>query len=545
MSSDSPLNTLRRLSSYLLPFWRSIALSVLLGVLTIASSVGLMATSAWMISKAGLQPSIAELGVSVVSVRFFGIARGVFRYLERLVSHDTTFRLLADWRVRFYQAIEPLAPAHLTDLRSGDLLSRVVSDIESLQEVYLRAIAPPLVAMITAVLVTLFFWAFDPLIALIMVAFLIIGGVGVPWLAWWIGQHPGRDLVANRSELNAALVDSIQGMADSLVYGQGKSQLAHLNQLNNRFATYERQIAGLDGLQTAFGVVVLNGAALMVLAVAIPRVDGIYLATLALATVAAFEAITPLAQAATNLGTGLAAAQEIFEVIDTPPAVLDLAQSSPTPQDYRLEFDHVSFRYTPETPLVFKDFSFSLKDGQHIALLGASGSGKSTLVNLLLRFWEYESGTIRLGDYDLRDYAPADLRQMIGVMSQRTYLFNTTIMENIRLARINASDANVFAAAQQAQIHDFVLTLPAGYQTTVGEDGAKLSGGERQRIALARVLLKNAPLVILDEPTANLDATTERAIWQTILDSMTNQTVLILTHRPLFLERLDGIVKLK
>jgi ATP-binding cassette subfamily C protein CydC len=534
---------LRRLIGYLLPLWRGIALSVLLGLLTVTSSIGLMSTSAWMISMAALRPSIAALGVSTVAVRFFGIARGVFRYLERLVSHDTTFRLLAEWRVRFYKAIEPLAPARLVDTRSGDLLGRVVSDIDALQEVYLRAIAPPLVALFTAVVVLALFGAFNPYVALVMLGFLLLGGVGLPMLAWWAGQHPGRRLVDIRADMHAALVDEIQGMGDRLVYGQA-SQMSDLFKRADAFAQQERRFAVIDAVQTMLNVLVVNGAALAVLAVAIPRVEGIYLATLALATVTAFEAFSPLAQSAVNLGTGLAAAQRLFDIVDTPPAVTERSAASPVPQDDSIQFDCVTFRYTPQSPAVLQGLSFWVQPGQRVAIVGGSGAGKSTVLNLLLRFWEYESGTIRLGGHDLRDYTSADLRRRIGVMSQRTYLFNTTVMENIRLARVDASDEEVIRAAQLAQVHDFIMALPQGYATRVGEDGARLSGGERQRIALARVLLKDAPIVFLDEPTANLDALTEQSVWRSILQTTAGRTVLVVTHRLPAGEQWDQVVHL-
>jgi ATP-binding cassette subfamily C protein CydC len=496
-----------------------------------------------MISMAALQPSIAALGVSVVAVRFFGIARGVFRYLERLVSHDTTFRLLAEWRVRFYKAIEPLAPARLMDARSGDLLGRVVSDIDALQEVYLRAIAPPLVALLTAIFVLALFGAFDPSVALVMLGFMILGGIGLPLLSWWAGQHPGRKLVAIRAELHASLVDEVQGMGDRLVYGQA-SQMSDPLKKSDMSAAQERRIAVVDAVQTALNVLVVNGAALAVLVVAIGRVNGVYLATLALAAVTTFEAFSPLAQAAANLGTGLAAAQRLFDIVDMPPAVVEHHAVSPAPQDYRIQFESVTFRYMPQSAPVLQGLSFDVRSGQRVAIVGRSGAGKSTIVNLLLRFWEYESGAIRVGGQDLRDYPSADLRRMIGVMSQRTYLFNTTVMENIRLARADASDEEVMRAAKLAQVHDFIAALPEGYATRVGEDGARLSGGERQRIALARVLLKDAPIVILDEPTANLDALTEQSVWRSILETTAGRTLLVMTHRLPAGEQWDQMVRL-
>ena len=264
-------NPLLRVLRWALPFWRGMLLATLLGALTIASSVSLMATSAWLISKAALQPSVADLAVAIVGVRFFGIARGALRYLERLVSHETTFRLLARLRVEFYKALEPLAPARLISQRSGDLLSRVIDDVESLQDLYLRAVAPPMVALLVGTALTIFLTAFDPLIALVALAFMLAAGIGVPLLAWWGGERAGGVRVADRAELNATLVDGIQGMAETLVYGQAAVQLERIGALSGQLADSEQRIARYDALQVGLSVLLTSGAAAAVLALAIPR----------------------------------------------------------------------------------------------------------------------------------------------------------------------------------------------------------------------------------------------------------------------------------
>jgi thiol reductant ABC exporter CydC subunit len=520
------------------------ALAALLGVLTIGSSVGLMMTSAWMIAKAGLQPSIAELGVSVVSVRFFGIARGVFRYLERLVSHDATFRLLAHVRVRFYQAIEPLAPARLADFRSGDLLSRVVGDIESLQNVYLRAVAPPLVAVAVAALLTLLFAAFDPLVALVALACMVVT-MTTPLLLWRAGQGAGRARVLARAELDASLADTVQGVGELLVYGRAAAQLAELDAVTRRLSESENRLGWLDGAQTGLMIALTNGAALAVLAVAIPRVDPIFLAALALGTTAAFEAFMPLVQAAQQLGANLAAAERLFAVTDSPPAVIDPPEPAAPPSSFDLRFDAVTFRYAPDALPALDALTLDIPHGAKIALVGASGSGKSTLANLLARFWAADSGQVMLGGRDLRAYAQSDVRGVVGVMEQRTHLFNTTLRENIWIGRRDADPDAVIDAARRANVHDFIAALPEGYDTLAGENGVKLSAGERQRVALARVLLKNAPILVLDEPTANLDAANERAILETVLAQSEGRTLILLTHRLALLDRVDRIVVLE
>ncbi len=538
-------NPLLRALRLALPFWRGMVLAALLGTLTIASSVSLMATSAWLISKAALHPSIAELSVAVVGVRFFGIGRGVFRYLERLVSHETTFRLLAHLRVEFYKLIEPLAPARLVSLRSGDLLSRVIDDIECLQNLYLRAVAPPIVAVVIALLLTMFLTMFDPLLALTAFVFISASGIVVPLLAWWGNEQSGSTRVAIRGELDAALVDGIQGMAETLVYGQMQTQFNKVQTLNQQLAVEERRMARYDALQLALTVFLTSSAALSVLAVAITRIEGVYLATVTLATIAVFEAFSPLAQAAVQLGATAQAAHRLFEIADLSPVVTDPVLPASIPDYPTLEVHNLSFRYATDALLVLDNLSLTIEPGQHVAILGESGSGKSTLVNVLLRFWDYDQGQILLDGRELHDYSQADIRNVFGVMSQRTHIFNTTIRENILIARKDASPETVETAARQAQIHEFIQSLPEGYDTYIGEGGRPLSGGECQRIALARALLKDVPIVILDEATANLDVETENAVMETVLRVARGRSLLIFTHRHIFLDRMDQVYSMK
>lgn len=541
MANSPPLI---RLLSWLRPYRREVAFSVLLGVLTIGSSIALMATSAWMISKAGLQPSIADLGVSVVAVRFFGITRGIFRYLERLVSHDTTFRLLAAIRVSVYRAIEPLAPARLAVFRSGDLLARAVADVDALQNVYLRAVAPFLVALVTAALLALLIGAFDLFSGVVALAWFALSGAALMALAWGLGERPGRDLVDARSRYSALFVDSLQGLPDLIAYGADGYYLDMLSSQADDLAALERRFARFDALQLGLMILFPVGAMIMLLAVAIPRVDGVYLATLALATLAAYEAILPLGQAASAMGSSLEAAERLFDLIDTTPAVRDPAAPSPIPIRSDIEIRHLVFRYAPDLPPVFKDLNLDIAQGEHVAVVGESGAGKSTLANLLVRFWEVEEGSIRVGGVELHDLAQENTRRIFGVLAQTTHLFNTSIRENIRIARPDADDQAVESAAQAAQIHDFIAALPQGYEALAGENGVKLSGGERQRIALARALLKDAPILILDEATAHLDAKTEREVMRAVLKACEKRTLILFTHNPNLLPWMDRVIKL-
>ncbi len=543
------MSTFRRLLRFIAPFRWWVLLAVSLGFATIGSSVGLMATSAYIISKAALHPDISVLQVPIVGVRFFGIARGIFRYTERLVSHQVTFRLLAELRAWFFSALEPLAPARLQQFRSGDLLARIVADIESLEHFYVRVIAPPLVAVLVAVLMWVLMAHYALPLAIVTVLFLAAAAIGIPLLTRSLGRGVSRSAVETRAELNVGLVDSVQGVADVLISGQENTRRTTLARLSQKLTALQNRLAVANGLNAALMGLLTNWATLAVLLIAIPLVsrgelDGVFLAVIALAVIAAFEAVTPLPETFTNLEGSLAAADRLFQVVDTEPQVVDPPAPSPQPESFGLEVRDLRFSYRPDDPPALDGIDFSLPEGGRLAIVGSSGAGKSTLVNLLLRFWAYRHGEILLGGHDLRRYRADDVRRMVSVVSQHTHLFNATIAENLRLSRPDATDADLIAAAEQAQIHTFIQSLPQGYSTFIGEQGLRLSGGERQRLAIARALLKNAPILILDEATSNLDPLVEREIMATIHRLMRGRTTLMITHRLVGLDAMDEILVL-
>jgi ATP-binding cassette subfamily C protein CydC len=529
-----------------------------IGAATVVSGICLMTTSAYLISEAALHPSIAVLGVAIVGVRFFGIARGLLRYVERLVTHSATFRLLAWLRVWLYTALEPLAPAgllqgvHATDAgySSGDLLSRIVSDIETMQNFYVRVLAPPLVAALVGIGMWLFFGAFDATLAFIFLGFFLLSAAGIPLFTYLLSQRIGAQLIASRAALHTHIVDSLQGMADTLAFGQEEQQTVRASALNQQYVTAQASLASIGGLQEALGSLLMNGTALVMLVMAIPLVrsgllNGVFLAVLVLGALASFEAVLPLPLAFQQLSSSLAAARRLFALVDAEPAVRDLAQPAALPLHHDLVLDSLCFRYDGSEPYVLNDVSLRLAEGRCVALVGPSGAGKSTIAHLLLRFWNYEEGHILLGGHELRDLSQDEVRALFGVVTQDTHLFNTTIRQNLMLARKDASEEEMVQAARQAQLHEFIMSLPRGYDTEIGEQGLRLSGGERQRQALARALLKNAPLLILDEPTANLDAVTARAIMQELRVFMRGRTTLLITHRLADLELADEVLLLE
>ena len=539
------MKTLRRLLGFVLPFWPEVLLSTLLGALTIGASISLMSTSAYLISMAALHPSIAAISVAVVGVRFFGISRGVFRYLERLAAHSLTFKVLARLRVWFYQAIEPLAPARLTASRSGDLLNRIISDVETLDNLYVRVLAPPLVAVIVILSMAVFMSSFSPWLGLILAAFLLAIGAGLTALSLGLNHKPGQMLTNERALLRAELVDVVQGLPDLAAFGQAKTWLSKVKAASERLGNVQTRMARLSGIQSGLNSLLVGLGVWVLLMVSIPMVtngalNGVYLAVIVLGAMASFEAVQNLPQAAQLLEANLQSARRLFEIADSAPAVLEPSTPLARPATANLCVQNLSFAY--ETGLVLDGISFDLPPGKKMAIVGPSGAGKSTIANLLMRFWEFKQGDILLDGQDIRAYTPVDARRMFSLVSQGTYLFNASLSENLRLARASATPEEIESACQQAELHDFVNTLPKGYETLVGERGVQFSGGERQRVAIARALLKDAPLFIFDEPTANLDASTERRLVETLQRVVKDKSVLWITHRLVGLEEMDEIL---
>jgi ATP-binding cassette subfamily C protein CydCD len=541
-------NTFFRLLTFLRGNWHRVALSVLIGSITIGSSIALMGTSAWLISTAAIATSVADLGVSVVGTRLFGITRGIFRYLERLVSHDVTFRLLSRLRVWFYEKLEPLAPARLMEFRAGDLLARIIGDVETLENFYVRVISPPLTAAIVGIFTSIFLASFYPPLAPVFLTFFLSLGLALPFLAQILSRRAGTEIITLRADLHTRLVDGIQGMADLLAYGHADERLKQIAANGLDYGNAQRRMARVTGIHAGLSTLLTNLGMWTILFLCIPLVNaetlaGPMLASLTLLTFASFEAVTPLPLAAQMWNSSRETAKRLFEVVDTEPEIKDdIRYSKLGERVSNIEFSNISFTYSNQTTPALEHVTFNLKPETSLAIVGPSGAGKSTIANLLLRFWDYSSGEITLSGESLKEQNQDQVRERIGLVSQNTYFFNTSIFENLRFARRKVTKEEVEAACKAAQIHDFILSLPKRYDTLIGEQGLRLSGGERQRLAIARVLIKDAPILILDEPTANLDPLTEKQVLETLFNVMKRKTSLLITHRLVGLENMDEIL---
>jgi ATP-binding cassette subfamily C protein CydC len=557
------MRTLATLLRLLAPFRWRIILAVLLGVIVVACNAGLLGMAAYLISDAALRPLLVTLALPIYVVRFAGVARAGARYAERLVGHDVTFRLLARLRTQVYRRLVRLAPGQVLAYRSGDLLTRLVADVDELQHVYLRVVGPFLVAGVLAVLTAGLFALFSPVLAWTALAFLAVAGIGIPLLAERLGRPVGAHQAGARAALRVHLVDGIQGAQDLLAFGHERAYQASLEEHDGVLARLQRRMALISGLERALNDALLSLGMWTILVLAIPlvarqHIGGVYLAFLALVFLASFEAVQPLAPALQALGRTLAAGQRVLAIIESTPAVVDADSTLtaladrpvPAPEApggerlLALAFDRVSFAYGREDEAVLRGISFTVPPGGRLAIVGPSGAGKTTVMQLALRFYDPAAGTIRLDGKTLSQYALRDLRATLGLVSREAYIFNATLRANLLLARSAATDDELIAALEQARLRDCLDSLPNGLDSWLGEHGERLSAGERQRLAIARVLLLDAPVLLLDEPTANLDTLTEGEVLDALEVAMRGRTTVMATHRLCRMERMHEILVL-
>ncbi len=545
------MRTLRPLLSFAQLPARRVALASGLGVLAVAFGVGLMTSAGYLISRAAEHPPILALTTTIVTVRFFGLSRPLARYLERLASHDLALRTLGRIRSRFYERIEPLAPAELESYRRGDLLSRMVGDVDALQGLYLRGLGPPLVALVVGAICVGIAAAILPVAGVILALGLVVGGLCLPALAAALGKAAGRRQAAARGELSGDLVELLRGAPELVVYGREAAVLERTRDSDRALVRLGRRDALVAGLVDALsiGVVGLTVAAVVAVSVVAHdagELDRVLLATLALLALSTFEAVAPLPSAARELAATLGAGRRVLDLVEREPLVRDPAvpRSAP-PVDAAVALEKVTARYRTDEPAVLTELDLRLEPGKRLALVGPSGAGKSTVTSLLLRFLDPEKGRVTIGGRDLREYRQEDVRAMFALAGQDAHLFDATIRENVRLARPGAADADVEAALGRARLGDWVASLPAGLDTVVGEEGTQLSGGQRQRLVLARALLADAPVLVLDEPTAHLDPATAAGLMDDVLEAAADRTVLLITHRPEGLVRMDEVVVLE
>ncbi|MFC4637524.1 thiol reductant ABC exporter subunit CydC [Deinococcus hohokamensis] len=511
--------------------------SVLLGTGTVLASVGLLAVSGALISQAALKPeSLLVLLPLITSVRLFGLSRAALRYAERLVSHDLTFRLLGRVRAQALDHLARVAPAALMGTRGGDLLMRVRSDVDELQSVYLRLFAPALVAALVALVTLGLVWQVSLPLALVTAGLYGVAGVLLPAVVVRAAAPAGQAQNAARAELAAATLEALHGLPDLLTGGGRPAAERHFGSLLKTLEAAEVRRARVTGPANAArealgGLGMLAALALVGQGVAAGTTPGPLLAAAALGLLASFEAVGNLGSAWAAHSALRAAADRVEQLRTLPPAVQDLPGAAAVPAALTLRFEAVTFRY-PGRDDVLRGLNFTLAPGERVALVGPSGAGKSTVLALALRFWDPSGGRVSLGGVDLRTLALADLRTCFAWAPQQAEVFDGTLRENLLLADREAADADLLALLTDLGLDTLLARLPGGLDGWVGEFGARLSAGERARLSAARALLRPAPVLLLDEPTAHLDPANARRLLRAVERRSGGQAALLVTHQP-------------
>jgi len=526
-----------------------LALSVALATGAAAAAIALLATSGYLISRAAQRPQILMLMVAIVAVRAFGIARAALRYGERLASHDLALRQLARLRLRFYRGLAPLVPGGLAS-RSGDLLSRFVADVDTLKDLYLRVVIPGLVSLLVIAGAALAAWIMLPSAGLTVLVSLTLAAVLLSQLSVAAVARAARRQAPARAQLTSELVESIDGATELALSGRAAEHVRRLQRSDAALARIARGDALAVAAAQAAGGVLAAAGVLALLLVAIPAVhsgalSGVLLAALVFLLLASYDSILPLSASARGLRICATAAGRLQEITRRRPAVEDPISPRALTGAGELCAEGVSFRYEPGQPWVLDGAELRIAPGERVALMGPSGAGKSTVAELLVRFHDPVRGRVAIDGIDMRALTQRQIRSAVVLCAQDCHVFNTTIRENLLLARRDASEGEIVRALAAVELDEWAAGLPQGLDTVVGQDGELVSGGQRTRIALARALLADSRYLILDEPTAHLDPSLARRVMHNLLSGCDDRGLLVITHDHAALEGFDRALRLQ
>ncbi|MDF1612177.1 thiol reductant ABC exporter subunit CydC [Stygiobacter electus] len=524
-------------------------LAALMSFLTVGSGIGLMMTSSYIIASAAIQTPIYQLQVAIVGVRFFGISRGVFRYLERYISHEVTFRLLAKLRLWFFKSIEPLIPSKKKDLTSSDLLSRSIEDIESLEHIFVRVISPPFVFVAVSFLMFYLLNLFSLKYSLIFISVFYLSAIGIPALTFLLSNKLGKEIISLKTRLKEYAVDSVQGLAELIFYNQTENWRNKFYSLQEKLLSSERKMSLIQSLHEILTGLAMNFTVLVMLYAAIPEVNagnlnGVYLSVITIGIMASFEIVFQIPLAFQYLGKSVEAGERLLELTNEN-QIKDKKNICIDKKEFNsaIEMKNVSFSYDGKRE-VLHNFPIEIKKNDFIAITGESGSGKTTLVNLLTKLWYDYTGVITIDGIDYKNIPDENIRNLISVVTQNVHLFTGTIRENFLLAKIDATEEELFNALSKSDLISFVKNLSNGIDTNIGELGKKLSGGEAKRLAIARAILRNTPIIIFDEATSHLDQETESKILSMLEKLKGEKTIIFITHRTNNLQIFNNVIKI-
>ena len=479
-----------------------------------------------------------------ISVLVFALLRGFLRYAEQACNHFIAFKLLALLRDRVFRALRKLCPAKLEGRDKGDLISVITSDIELLEVFYAHTISPAAIALLFTIVMCLFIGSFHWILGVIALAAYLIVGIVIPIVISRCSGDDGLRFRTRSGELSGFVLDSLRGLSEILQYGQGKKRLSKMNEKTDELSRDEEKMKRTAGRNTAvtntvvltFDLIMLFASALLYQSGAVDF-DGVLIPTLALFS--SFGPVIALAALGSTLQNTFAAGNRVLDILDETPVVEEIT-GKPEITFSGAKAEQVSFSYGNET--ILSDVSVTIPENAVVGIVGRSGSGKSTLLKLLMRFWKVQEGSVELSGRSVEEINTKNLRDLESFVTQETQLFHDSIKNNLRIAKLHATDEEIEAACKKASVHDFIMTLPEGYDTMIGEGGSTLSGGEKQRISIARAILKNAPIVILDEATASIDPENEHLIQQAIGNLTHGKTIIVIAHRLATIESADQIL---
>jgi ATP-binding cassette subfamily B protein len=538
---------IRRLLTYMTPFNTIMFTSLTARAIKFggqACVLGIAAASIGLYAEA-YEPGVVNWDIiktQVLWIAFFGSIVGITSYIENYTGHYVAFRILSAFRNSFYYSMLPLAPARTSKLQSGDAVARVMTDCERIEPFYAHTIAPAVTAIVVPIAILVWCWTVEPSFVYVLAPFYIGTTVILPWLVARLGGD-GVEYREQLGEVNAFVSDSIQGVRDTVAFGYEKQRAKKLFAIGSTMQEGQDKLYGADANQRALAEIFIAvgiltsawwGTELALAGIISPLVE---LPSMIAVSIVGFYLSVGLANNYTDFRVSIISARRLFSMMDQEPAVEDIGSQSVQDVEASLQFDNVSFEYDADDAdwsrhkKVFDGFSVNIEQGRHVALVGPSGTGKSTVVNLLLRQWDPQAGQISIGGKRLVEFPLAELQQMFAVVSQRSFIFNDTVKENIRMGKFDATDEEIAAAAKEAGLEEFIAESPDGFETQCGERGSKISGGQRQRVAIARAVLKNAPVVLLDEATSSLDIETELGVMTALKKLTAGRTTLTIAHR--------------
>ena len=533
---------------------RWMLLGSLLAWSAILMGIGLMSLSGWFISYTGYLATTTYAIATAFNyfnpsagVRSFSLGRILARYGERIFTHEATFKILTDIRVWAYQKLEPLAPSHLYKYKSGDLLTRLVNDISALDNLYIRIFSPTIVFVLATFTIAILFSFFSYTLALCTTLSLLFIGFIIPIINSLLAYKKTHNINQTNAYLKTDITEHVNSLAELKIFDLNNTNLEKIKNNNSKLLKQEAKLSIISGFGSALMTLSLGLVIVMVTIFAVilthnGNINGAYIALIFLAIIAMFESIIPLPLAYQYLGKTISASKRILSITNLKPDI-NYQETTQDIKDFDIKLDNISFGYNDNQP-IFEDFSLNIKNSEKVALFAPTGSGKSTLINLIARFWDVKKGQISIGNTDIKNLSEDQLRDSITIINQAPHVFNTTIRENLMLAKDDATDDELYSALGKVLLSNYVRSLPKGLDTWAGELGKHLSGGQQKRLALARAFLQNKPILILDEPTEGLDKQTESLVFINLKKLMENKTVIFITHNARLLNSFDRVVKL-